>query len=174
MRGTCKEEQRGTDEDSFEYPVSIPMLSDRIRMRFDVQLQDLANVHLDWSNSALALNSAFEMLSRKGRFVYLNLISENLEFGVYFVVHLCNCRVFFSLLQFRCWNHMRLRRRDVNRRRPVTDWCEAEGGDGRLWRRTASETGGGGLWVEEATEVVFYEVFCFVLFYLECQHHLIG
>jgi len=32
----------------------------------------------------------------------------------------------------------------------------------RLWRRTASETAGGGLWVEEATEiegaVLFYEL----------------
>jgi len=153
MRESCKEEQREMDEDNFEYPVSIPMLSDRIWMLFDVQLQDLASVHLDWSNSELALNSAFEMLSRKGRFVYLNLISGNLEFGVYlFVVHLCNCRVFVSLLQFRCSNHIRLRRMDVNRRRPVTDWCEAEGGGWRLWRRTASETGGGRLSVEEATE----------------------
>jgi hypothetical protein len=37
MQETCKEEQRGKDKDSFEYHVSIPILSDRIRMRCDVQ-----------------------------------------------------------------------------------------------------------------------------------------
>lgn len=102
------------------------------RMRCDVRLRDLASVHRDWSNSEPTANSAFGMLSRKRRFVYLKLVWRDLEFGVFvWCFHLWEFGVFVSLFSVEVtviW----LLRRDGGRRsssRILWSWKEEKFGN---------------------------------------------